>query len=251
MTIHNFLEHWIKEIDIKQCSDKISVLLLINTVDIYKYSDAMLKFEEDNALKTYHHHLLYSKKQVKLPTGKNRRSHKANDADAGKRTDDNLDDRINKFADQPQTESYYRIPLRFLCSLGIINQPVKFNTKWLLTFDMDHQRLFESKANQANGALPDSVDAKIILMSTPYIFYKQLKLDDNYRTYLEGIMISNNVLRTGIQPASYQKCYKMVRESQSRTVTFKASAGNFLFKNSHWLMTQANNISLFNKFNKI
>ena len=29
--------------------------------DIYKYSDAMLKFEEDDALKTYQHHFLYSK----------------------------------------------------------------------------------------------------------------------------------------------------------------------------------------------
>ena len=68
--------------------------------------------------------MLYSKKKkkkkkVKLPTGKDRRSHKTNGADAGKRTDDNLNDRIDKFADQLQTEFYYRIPLRFLCSLGL------------------------------------------------------------------------------------------------------------------------------------
>ena len=51
------------------------------------------------SLKTYQHHLLYQKK-VKLPTGKKRRSHKTNGADAGKRTDDNLDNRIDKSADQ-------------------------------------------------------------------------------------------------------------------------------------------------------
>ena len=43
---------------------------------------------------------------MKLPTGKDRQSHKTNDADAGKRTDDNLDNRIDKFADQLQTEFY-------------------------------------------------------------------------------------------------------------------------------------------------
>ena len=94
---------------------------------------------------------------------------------------------------------------------------------------MDYQRLFESKANQANDAPPDSVDAKIILMSTPYILYEQFKLDDNYRAYLEGIMISNNALRTGIQPTPYLKSYKMIRGNQSRTVTSEASARQFSF----------------------
>ena len=138
MTVNNFFAHWIKEIDIKQYGDEIPTLPLINTVDIYKYSDAMLKFEEDDALKTYQHHLLYLKKKVKLPTGKDRQIHHAtNDAHAGKRTNDNLANRIDKFADQLQTEFYYRIPLRFPCSLGLVNQPVIFNTKWLLTFETD------------------------------------------------------------------------------------------------------------------
>ena len=77
----------------------------------------------------------------------------------------------------------------------LVNQSAKFNTKWLLTFEADYQILIDSKANQANDALPDDVDAKIIITSTPYILCEQFKLDDNYRTYLEGAMISNNVLR--------------------------------------------------------
>ena len=44
------------------------------------------------------------------------------------------------------------IPLRFLYDLGLVNQPVKFNTKWLITFEQDYQKLFEAKANQANDA---------------------------------------------------------------------------------------------------
>ena len=64
MTVNNFFVHWITEIDIKKYGDEIPILPLINTVDINKYSDAMLKFEDD-ALKTSQHHLLYSKKKKK------------------------------------------------------------------------------------------------------------------------------------------------------------------------------------------
>ena len=64
------------------------------------------------------------------------------------------------------------IPLRFLCDLGFVNQPVKFNTKWLITFDQDPQKLFETKANQTNDTLPTSVDAKIILTATPYLLFE-------------------------------------------------------------------------------
>ena len=53
MIVNSFFRYWIKEIDINRYSDEIPILPLINTVDIYKYSDAMLKFEEDDALKTY------------------------------------------------------------------------------------------------------------------------------------------------------------------------------------------------------
>ena len=87
MTVNNFFAHWIKEIDVKWYGNKIPISPLINTGDIYKYSDAMLKFEEDDALKTYHNHLLYSQKKAKLLTGKDRRSHyTTNDAHAGKIT---------------------------------------------------------------------------------------------------------------------------------------------------------------------
>ena len=92
-----------------------------------------------------------------------------------------------------------------MCDLGLVNQPLKFYTKWLLTFKTDYQRLFETKVNQTVDALPNSVDAQIILTSTLYILFEQFKLGDNCRAYLEGVMISNNVLRTGIKITSYQK----------------------------------------------
>ena len=119
------------------------------------------------------------------------------------------------------------ILLRFLCDLGLVNQSVKFNTKWLITFEQDYQKLFETKANQVNDALLTSVDAKIILTATPYLLFEQFKLDDNYCAYLEGIMISNKVLRTGIKKIPYQKTYELIRGAQSRTITFESSNKQF------------------------
>ena len=103
---------------------------------------------ENNALKTVQNDLLYSNKKVSLSTGRDRRKHyTTQNADAINRTDENLDDRLDKFSDQLQDEYYYIILLRFLCDLGLVNQPVKFNTNWLITFGQDYQKLFETKAN--------------------------------------------------------------------------------------------------------
>ena len=117
--------------------------------------------------------LFYSNKKVSLPTGESRRKHYTTQAaDVGKRTGGNLDDRLEKCSDQLQNEYYYMIPLRFLCDLVLVNQPVKFNTKWLITFEQDYQKLFETKANQANNALLTSVYTKIILTATPYLLFE-------------------------------------------------------------------------------
>ena len=114
----------------------ISILPLTNTVEIYKYSNAILKQMEEDALKNFQNDLFYSNKKVSLPTGESRWKHYTTQAaDVDKRTDGNFDDRLEKCSDQLQNEYYYMIPLRFLCDLGLVHQPVKFNTKWLITFE--------------------------------------------------------------------------------------------------------------------
>ena len=116
-----------------------------------------------------------------------------------------------------------------MCYLGLVNQPIKSDTKWLLTFETDYQRLFETKVNQAAYALLNSVNTKIILTSTSYILVEQFNLDDNYRARLEDAMISNHILRTGIKTTPYQKSYKLVTGSESRTATFEAFNEQFSF----------------------
>ena len=60
---------------------------------------------EGDASKTFQTDLLYSTKKVSLPTGRDRRKHyMTQNADTTNRTDDDLDDRLDKFSDQLQNE---------------------------------------------------------------------------------------------------------------------------------------------------
>ena len=229
-TVNNFFAHWIKEIDIRKLGDDTPILPTTNTVEIYKYSDALLKHMPKNSLKVIEKTLLYSKKKVELPTGEDRRKVHTAQGAVNERTDENLTQRITKFAAQLQNTYYYRTPLKYICSLGLVNTPVKFNTKWRITFESNMQRLFESNANLAAGtAFPNTVDAKIILYSVPYLHYQQFSLEDTYRTYLESAMVSNQVLRTGIKLAPYQKSYEIVATGQSKTFTFSNAFKQFEF----------------------
>ena len=59
--------------------------------------------------------------------------------------------------------------------------------------------------------------------------YEQLKLDDNYQTYFEGVMLYEGVLRTRIKPTPYQKSFELVVGTESRAVNFQAANEQFSF----------------------
>ena len=100
ITANNFFAHWIKEIDIKCLDDDIPILLTTNTINIYKYFNAMLKHLPTKALKVIEKDLVYSKKKVKLPNSEDGWDERTNDANADNRTDNNIDERIQKFQNQ-------------------------------------------------------------------------------------------------------------------------------------------------------
>ena len=49
--VNNLFTHWIKEIDIKKYDDDMPILPLPNTVDIYRYSDELLKTYVERCVK--------------------------------------------------------------------------------------------------------------------------------------------------------------------------------------------------------
>ena len=158
--------------------------------------------------------------------------------DNTQRTDDNLDDRVAKFATQIKGKYFYRIPLRYICNIGKINFPTKIDMKIRFTLETDTKKLFESKKSLATTTgsgnssrttigTPGLSDAEIILLKAPYIQYEQLTQATNFRQYLVTILFSSNVLRMGIQKNPYQKTYQLQTDIQDFTVDFQGANRQF------------------------
>ena len=111
------------------------------------------------------------------------------------------------------------------------------------------QKLFESKTNQAADGLPNTVDAKIIIILTPYLLYYQFDLDDVYGTYLELAMVSENLLRPGIRKIPLQKSYELVAGTQSKTITFNNAFKQFFFFRNFISFRQNHHLSICNSYN--
>ena len=102
-----------------------------------------------------------------------------------------------------------------MCNIGIENHPIKLDIKTICTLEIDLAKLFESNVKVANVAAPD---AKIILHDTPFIQYKQFRLNDNFRQYSETSLLSKKVCLMGVKKTPLQKFYELGVELQSYTV---------------------------------
>ena len=242
MPVNNFFNHWIKDVIVKRYGDDIAVLPINKTLDIYRYSEAMLKYLTDDVLATFQHELLYSKKKVIIKGNaansfNDRRNHVANAA-RNSNTDDNIVDRIEKFNDDDALSKtkVYRIPLKYIVDLGLVNLPTEFDTKIIFNLEQNLLKLFESKAKIANtvtGAaapLPTTApDANIFYHAAPYIQYEHIKLNDTFDKYINKALRSKRVLRTGIKPTPYQKTFEVNVGTQSHVGDFKGTNKQFSF----------------------
>ena len=190
--VNNFFAHWAKDVTVKRYGDDIAVLSINTTLDIYRYSESMLKHLPDDVLGTFQHELLHIKKKIVIKGNaansfNDRRNHIAA-APRNNNTDDNIDDRIAKFnADDALSKTkVYRIPLRYLVDLGLVNMPNAFDTKIVSNLEQNLGRLFESRKKLPNvgtaaAALPTgSSDANVYWHAAPYIQYAQIKLKDTF-----------------------------------------------------------------------
>ena len=161
-----------------------------------------------------------------------RRNHIATAANNSEK-DENIDDRIAKFNanNALQNVKTYKIPLRYLVDLGLVNLPTSFDTKLIFNLEQKLSKRFESKAKLANKAgggaadLPTTdPDANI-----RYIQYELVKLNDTFDAYLRKALQSKRVLRTGIKPTPYQKSYEVNVGTQTNVVEFKGVNKQFSF----------------------
>ena len=66
ITVNNFFEHWFTDIDIRRYPDDMRVLPTNNSVDIYQYSNAQMKYLPEKSVKKLLKMILYSNKPVYL-----------------------------------------------------------------------------------------------------------------------------------------------------------------------------------------
>ena len=165
-----------------------------------------------------------------------RRNHLAAAANDSEK-DENIDDRIAKFNNNNalQNVKTYRIPLRYLVDLGLVNLPSSFDTKLIFNLEQKLSKLFESKpklANKATGAATDlpttDPDANVYWNSIPYIQYELVKLNDTFDAYIRKALQSKRVLRS-IKPTPYQKSYEVNVGTQTNVVEFKGVNKQFSF----------------------
>ena len=234
----------VKDVNIKRYGDDIAILPINKTLDIYRYPDAMLKHLPADVLATFQDQILYSKKAVIIKgnadgTIADRRNHIAAAA-RNSNTDANINDRIAKFNNNNNNtlfdQKVYRIPLKYLVDIGLVNLPTEFNVKFTFNLEKAPAKLFETKQklpNKAGGAAVDlpttAPDASPYFYATPYLQYEQLTLSETFHKYISKVINSKRVLRTGIQPTPLQKTYEINVGSQSHVVDFTGASRQFSF----------------------
>ena len=84
--------------------------------------------------------------------------------------------KIRKFADLIIKKNAFRIPLRFLTDISIVNHPIELDTKIVCTLETDLNKLFKSNKQVAAITAPD---AQLIWPDAPSIKYKLFRLNDS------------------------------------------------------------------------
>ena len=217
MTVNNFFGHWFTDIDIRRHPDDKRILPTNNSLDIYQYSNAQLKYLPEKSVKT----MLYFNKPVYLDADVDRRPN--NNDDDNKRSDPNLF--RTQLKDYIFEKLVYKIPLSLIVDLGLVNFAMKTDTKILITLERDLNKLFETNVKAA--AIPTEPNAIINIYDRPYISYQELNLTKTADIYLSGILRSETALRQGVLPSPYQQLFEINKGTQIFTCTFKGAQKQF------------------------
>ena len=210
ITVNNFFTQLIKEISIAKYGRDKELIPTFSPYEIYQYSDSMLKHLPADSLKKLEKTLLYSKEPVYYnSTSIDRRIHNGDTSGftmtgftatqlamlkKNNAKDLHIDKSIEKFQERLKNEYVYRIPLKYFTDLGKINFPIKIDFMIKCHPKKEMKRLFESRKVHSSTAVIPAPNAKIFTRA-PFIKYKQILLEKDFRQYLETIMVSKKILR--------------------------------------------------------
>ena len=223
ITVNNFFGYWFTDIEIRLYPDDTRILPTHNSIDIYQYSNAQLKYLPKKLVKTLFKMMLYSNKPVYLDKDVHGRPNNSDDDD--KRTDPNLTYQIKELKDDLFQKHGYRIPLGLIVDLGLVNFAIKTDTKILIILEKEMNKLFET--NKKLAAVPAMPHALLNVYDRPYICYQELKLTETSDVYLSGILRSETALRQGVLLSPYQQLFEINTGTQSFTCTFKGAQRQF------------------------
>ena len=222
--VNKFFGHWFIDIDIRQYPDDLRVLPTNNSVDIYQYPNAQMKYLPEKSVKKLLKTMLYSNKTVYLAEGTERRPHNDNDDDD--QTDPNLTYRIKELKDYIFQKHVYRIPLGLICDLGLVNFWFKTDLRFIITLERNMSRLFES--NKKVTAIPNNPDAFINVYDRPFIAYQEINLTQAADLYFTGILRSETALKQGVLPAPYQQLFEMLKAHKVLLVLLRERKDNLI-----------------------
>ena len=225
MMVNNFFGHWFTDIDITRYPDDMRILPTNNSIDIYHYSNAQMKYFPEKLVKKLLKTILYSNKPVYLAKDVDRRPN--NDNDDNKRSDLNLTYQIAQLKDYIFEKHVYRIPLSLIIDLVLVNFSMKTDTKIILALERNMNKLFES--NKKLAAIPGNPDALIQIYDRPYISYQEINLTKSAGIYFNGILRSETASRQlqGVLPSPYQQLFEINTGTQTYTCTFKGAQRKF------------------------
>ena len=103
--------------------------------------------------------------------------------------------------------------------MGKINFSAKIDYRIKLNLKTDMKRLFESQKLLVSGSTIPTPDVKTIFTKAPFIQYKQILLDKNFRQYLETLMVT--------QKTPLQKTYEISTGQDSIDIEFLGANRQF------------------------
>ena len=200
-----------------------SIYHYYNSVNVYQYSNAQMKYLPEKSVKKLLKRILYSNKPIYLTKNTDRRPN--NDTDDNRGSDPNLTYRLAQLKNYIFQKNVYRIPLGLVVDLGLVNFSMKTDTRIMMTLERNMNELFEY--NKKASAIPESPDDLIQIYDRPYISYQEISLTKGAELYFTEILRSKTALRKGVLPSQYQQIFEVNTGTQDFTCTFKGAQRQF------------------------